>query len=154
MRAAGHPWCLVAPWYRTGSAGGGGSNRNRGPIIQKYAAPDFANRITVEPQESLRLTNEDFVTRLGLDPDAVVTPAIRNDNPNEPLKLFLDLHSRFYVIVAELHCDMPGFPNADRGEVCEAGFVVRRRVPVVPPEAAAGSPPARSHRCPSAGTPR
>lgn len=132
-----HPWQLVAPWYRTDPVGSGGINRRRPPIFQKYSGTDFANRMVREPQESLKFTNEDFVTRLGIDPDAVVTPAIRRSHPGEPIKLFLDLHSRFYAVVAELHCDMPGFPNAGRDEVCESGFVVRRRVPVVPPEAEA-----------------
>jgi hypothetical protein len=36
-------------------------------------------------------------------------------------------------LVCELHCDAPGFPNVDRKQVCEAGFVVRRRVPLVTP---------------------
>lgn len=127
---ADHPWKLVGPWYREQSVGGGANNRNSAPIFQKYAASDFANKIVGEPQESLRFNSEDFVNRITLDPDQVVTALQRVKN-SSPLKLFLDLHSRFYILVCELHCDAAGFPNVDRTQVCEAGFVVRRRVPVV-----------------------
>src|SRR5207253_2258648 len=41
--------------------------------------------------------------------------------------LFLDTHKRFYLVVCELHCDVAGLPNANPDEVCETGFVVRRR---------------------------
>ncbi len=135
VSVAHHPWRLVAPWYRTSSVGAGGHNRHRAPILQKYAATDFANRLVAEPQQSLKFTAEDFVSQPLADPDAVVTPEVRATHSSDPVKLFLDLHSRFYVVVAELHCDMPGFPNASREEVCEAGFVIRRRVPNVPAEA-------------------
>src|SRR5207249_12309899 len=47
-------------------------------------------------------------------------------------KLFLDAHKRFYLIVCELHCDVAGLPNANPAEVCETGFVVRRRACNVP----------------------
>ena len=49
-------------------------------------------------------------------------------------KLFLPLHKRFYLVVCELHCDRPGFPNARRDDVCQAGFTVRRRRTPVPEE--------------------
>jgi hypothetical protein len=133
VSAAGknHPWALVGPWYRLDSVGGPPPRRSTAPIFQKYSAVDFANRITKEPQESLKFNCEDFVTRLCQDPDQVVTPEMREANP-EPFKLFRDLHSRFYLVVCELHCVAPGFPSVDREQVCEAGFVVRRRVPNVP----------------------
>jgi hypothetical protein len=41
-------------------------------------------------------------------------------------KIFLPTHSRFYLIVFELHCDRPGFPSVRRECVAQAGFVVRR----------------------------
>jgi hypothetical protein len=53
--------------------------------------------------------------------------------PTNLRKLFLPVHDRHYLIVCELHCDMPGFPTVDRKEVCQAGFVVRRRQRNVPP---------------------
>lgn len=54
--------------------------------------------------------------------------------PTDLRKLFLPIHDRHYLVVCELHCDVPGFPSADRAEVCQAGFVVRRRHRVVAPE--------------------
>lgn len=127
-----HPWKLVGPWYRGDSVGGNGSNRASAPIIQKYADADFANAVVNEPQRSLRFNGEDFVNRLVLDPNQVITEAERAKS-NTPMKLFLDIHSRFYLVICELHCDVPGFPNVDRKQVCEAGFVLRRRVPIVAP---------------------
>lgn len=47
-------------------------------------------------------------------------------------KLFLPVHDRHYLVVCELHCDVPGFPAVDRRQVCQAGFVVRRRLRQVP----------------------
>ena len=42
-------------------------------------------------------------------------------------KIYLDTHSRHYLVVCELHCDVAGFPSPDAREVCQAGLVVRRR---------------------------
>ena len=48
-------------------------------------------------------------------------------------KLYQPIHDRHYLVVCELHCDLPGFPTVPRGELCQAGFVIRRRQRVVPP---------------------
>ncbi len=125
VNQATHPWKLTGPWYRGDSVGGVMGGRNSVPIIQKYAASDFANRIVREPQQSLKFVSEDFVERLTSDPNQVITLPIRKKN-HERLKLFLDLHSRFYIVVCSLQCDVAGFPKVSREQVCEAGFVVRR----------------------------
>lgn len=126
-----HPWKLTGPWYRGESIGGVAGGRHSAPIFQKYAASDFANRIVEEPQRSLKFVSEDFANRLTYDPNHVITRALRQQNP-EQLKLFLDLHSRFYIVVCSLNCDVAGFPMVKREQVCEAGFVVRRRFLQVP----------------------
>lgn len=126
-----HPWKLTGPWYRGETIGGVQGGRNTAPIFQKYAATDFANRIVAEPQQSLKFVSEDFASRLAADPDQVITLPIRKQN-QEHLKLFLDLHSRFYIVVCSLHCDVAGFPRVNRDQVCEAGFVVRRRALKMP----------------------
>jgi hypothetical protein len=41
-------------------------------------------------------------------------------------KLYKPAHARSYLVVAELSCDRPGLPRVARGEVAEAGFVIRR----------------------------
>ena len=51
--------------------------------------------------------------------------------PSDLRKLYLPSHDRHYLVVCELHCDMPGFPTVPRQEVCQAGFVVRRRQRVI-----------------------
>lgn len=129
-----HPWKLTGPWYRGESIGGVKGGRNSAPIFQKYAASDFSNRIVKEPQQSLKFVSEDFANRLAYDPNQVITLPIRKQNP-EHLKLFLDLHSRYYIVVCSLHCDVAGFPKVNREQVCEAGFVVRRRFLQVPGKA-------------------
>jgi len=129
-----HPWKLTSPWYRGETIGGVKGGRNSAPIFQKYADSDFANRIVAEPQQSLKFVSEDFASRLAADPDQVITLPMRKKN-QEHLKLFLDLHSRFYIVVCSLHCDVAGFPGVNRDQVCEAGFVVRRRQLQVPDKA-------------------
>ncbi len=127
-----HPWKLVGPWYRTESVGGLGQNRNTAPILQKYADASFAGKLVEDPQHSLRFNSEDFVERIKQNPNEIIDLAERK-NSHTPLKLFLDLHSRFYVVICELHCDVAGFPSVDRKQVCEAGMVIRRRVPIITP---------------------
>lgn len=120
----GYPWKLAGPWYRQGSVGGP-PGRTARPILQKYASADFMDRFLAEPQASLKFVCEDFNGRLcGSDSLAVVTPADRV--AGDRIKLFLDAHSRFYLVVCELHCTGPGYPSVSREQVCEAGFVVRR----------------------------
>lgn len=135
-----HPWVLVGPWYRSESAGGPPANRTTAPILQKYGDAGFMDKFIREPQRSLHFTGEDFSERLCADPNRVITPAQRDAlakelaAPSDPsLKLFLHAHSRFYLVVCELHCVAPGFPSTRREQVCESGFVIRRRVPLVPP---------------------
>lgn len=126
-----HPWVLVGPWYRAESVGGPPANRTTAPIFQKYGDANFMEKFNKEPQHSLRFICEDFIDRLAVDPNRVITPELRAQL-DDSLKLFLHSHSRFYLVVCELHCVMPGFPSTQRDQVCETGFVVRRRVPLVP----------------------
>lgn len=125
-----HPWALVGPWYRSDSIGGGRADKTTAPIFQKYAATDFMERFIREPQESLKFVCEDFVDHHCIDPNSVVSPQTRSQL-DDSLKFFLDVHSRFYLVVCELHCVTPGFPSTSRDQVCETGFVVRRRVPKI-----------------------
>ncbi|WLE98049.1 MAG: hypothetical protein QTN59_04255 [Candidatus Electrothrix communis] len=120
-----YPWKLGGPWYRQESIGGPAEHGSR-PILQKYASADFVNRFLKEPQKSLKFIEEDFIDRINNNSIyAPVSPPTRQ--PGDALKLFLDSHSRFYLVVCELHCQAPGSPPVARDQVCEAGFVVRRR---------------------------
>ncbi len=118
-----HPWKLVGPWYRW-SAGDGAVyagvpeyGRAARPVFQKYADSDFVNAFLADPQHSLRF--DDGVPGGSPGEDVGAESGLR--------KLFLPTHHRFYLVVCELHCDQLGFPRVNRDEVCEAGFVVRRR---------------------------
>ncbi|MCO6457754.1 MAG: hypothetical protein J5I93_20815 [Pirellulaceae bacterium] len=140
-----HPWKLVGPWYRwhapdriawpaplPDSDGIGGQlplGRSSRPVLQKYAAPDFVEQFLKDPQRSLRYDASDLVYAVAANGSTRTATSVR--------KVFLNTHQRFYLVVCELHCDVAGFPHVDRRQVCEAGFVVRRRrVPV--PEPARG----------------
>ncbi len=117
-----HPWVLTGPWYRWPKPGAPASGRVAAPALQKYASPRFVDEFMKEPQRSLKYRAEDLVQHIR--GKALVTTGVR--------KLFLDSHSRHYLVVCELHCDAPGFPGVGRDQVCEAGFVVRRRSVRVP----------------------
>ena len=123
-------WTLASPWYRADSVTGARERPGRGaPIIQKYAASDPVTPFLAEPQRSLRFTGDDLQRHL-FDRRHVLLDA--SNRGSEPLKLFQPLHARFYLVVCELFCRVPGWPPVAREQVCEAGFVVRRSVPDVP----------------------
>jgi hypothetical protein len=114
------PWALVAPWYRWKEPLKAASGRQSRPIFQKYETANLVNEFLKDPQHSLRFTAE----------DKIVVPLTLST----VTKIYLDTHKRFYLVAAELHCDAAGFPDCCRKQVCEAGFVVRRRVPRIPAE--------------------
>lgn len=66
------------------------------------------------------------------DPDLLKNLLRSRLVPGAMRKLYLPTHDRHYLVSCELHCDMPGFPAVPRSEVCQAGFVLRRRVRLVP----------------------
>jgi hypothetical protein len=151
-----HDWMLVAPWYRwlRQETELGLAPRATRPVIQKYEEPKFVDAFLADPQHSLVFNDDDWVyetsvfeaKRVASGPltGKVAEPAVKR-GPNRferylatktsIRKLFLDTHKRFYVVVCELHCDVPGFPGAKRDDVCQAGFVVRRRYTTYPAEA-------------------
>ncbi len=108
-----HKWYLVGPWYRWHSEEDPHGNKRSRPILQKYPDSDLVEQFLKNPQHSLKYLDEDQ------------TAAKRR-------KIFLDTHSRFYLVVCALHCDSVGFPKVKRDRVCEAGFVVRRRQTPIP----------------------
>ncbi|MEK6405774.1 MAG: hypothetical protein AABN34_02295 [Acidobacteriota bacterium] len=132
-----HPWKLVGPWYRWQRPGLPSAGRSSRPVLQKYDGSTFVAEFLKDPQRSLRFSAEDFVHEIKslapLAPYPLTNPKPRRLSdlgyfPTTTRKLFLDTHKRFYLVVCELHCDMPGFPSLNREQVCDAGFVVRRRV--------------------------
>lgn len=139
-----HDWRLVAPWYRWPRPEGAARRRGRGtaPVIQKYDDSKLVDAFLADPQRSRRYRDdEDRVHRLvpiqlrepetligsgplrGFRRSLATARLVRTDTR----KLFLATHKRFYLVVCDLRCDAPGFPRANRDEVCEAGLVVRRR---------------------------
>lgn len=127
-----HPWVLVGPWYRWSSPYDRMVGRLERPVFQKFESSDFVNEFLKDPQHSLKY----------VDPDDYVQRPARIDgawtlSKTTVRKIYLETHKRFYLVVCEVHCDRPGFPNTSRDEVCEAGFVVRRRLAKIPKGATA-----------------
>jgi hypothetical protein len=132
-----HPWQLVGPWYRWPTPGVPSTGRSSPPILQKYETSDFVNEFLKDPQHSLVFLENVFEVTPRVPPLPLLNGRKQSFSDNMLLntgirKLFLDTHKRFYLMVCELHCDMAGFPTVDRGEVCEAGFVVRRHYIQIP----------------------
>ncbi|MDO9074807.1 MAG: hypothetical protein Q7U73_16240 [Rubrivivax sp.] len=146
---------MTAPWYDWAQAGVPASGRGTRPLIQKFASDRFIAEFLKEPQHSLLFDSRDdelhtaqfvqaqpgrFVGKL-----AALFPA--KDNKGTPFntgdatdtlfksqlvgtglrKLYLPGHARHYLVVCELHCDVPGLPPPGPDAVCQAGFVVRRQ---------------------------
>ncbi|MCP5117797.1 MAG: hypothetical protein GY953_43820, partial [bacterium] len=134
MVANNHPWQLVGPWYRWSDPYNPMVGRLERPVFQKFESSDFINEFLKDPQRSLKYVDpDDFVQRpvKGADGWVMSKTTVR--------KIYLETHKRFYLVVCELHCDRPGFPNVSREEACEAGFVVRRRIANVPKAATSGA---------------
>jgi hypothetical protein len=152
-----HDWLLVAPWYRWRRQEHELKlvPRATRPVLQKYDDSKLVNAFLADPQLSLAFTDDDWVYETSaLTPATVPSgpltgklaePAVKLSKParfakflstrTSTRKLFLDTHKRFYLVVCELHCDAPGFPRARRDDVCQAGFVVRRRYTSYPESA-------------------
>lgn len=109
----GHKWVLVGPWYRWHTEEDPYDQASSRPVLQKYPDSGLIDEFLKNPQHSLKYLDEDK------------TSANRR-------KVYLETHSRFYLVVCALHCDAAGFPKVRRDRVCEAGFVVRRRQTPVP----------------------
>jgi hypothetical protein len=143
VTAKPHPWILAGPWYRWPRPNHPADGRLSRPVLQKYETADLVNEFLKDPQHSLKfLDPEDFVHEVR--PRTPPLPPVGGKEQSlsknvymktDLRKLFLDTHKRFYLVVCELHCDTPGFPSVCRGQVCETGFVIRRRLAVVPPPA-------------------
>jgi hypothetical protein len=108
---------VVRPWWRTPTRWH--ARPRTGPVLQMYEADDPVTPFMKNPQHSLKFHDEDYISRAGL---------------SSLLKVFLPSHKRFYLVVVEVHCDLPGFPTASRNDICEQGLVIRRRRQIVPPE--------------------
>jgi hypothetical protein len=140
-RAAQHPWAIVAPWWKWPDPAATAGGRLTHPELLKYETSKLVDEFIKDPQRNLQWVDEDLVH---IVQTAAAAGASSNGKPRrfsdleyviDPLrtrKIFLDTHKRFYLVVCQLHCDAPGFPRADRADVCEAGFVVRRRTTDIP----------------------
>lgn len=128
----------MGPWYRWHSDGGNVADtvlgRTSRPIFQKYATSDFVTDFLAEPQTSLKFLDEDYVHKTLGGKNLASALSGHGYTRTDVKKIFLPMHSRFYLVVCELHCDLPGFPPVNRKQVAQAGFVVRKQVLNADPE--------------------
>jgi len=129
-----HPWLLVGPWYRWSDPYDAIVGRLSRPAFQKFESSNFVNDFIQDPQHSLKYTDPDDFVRRPVEAKGTVRYRLAATGIR---KIYLETHKRFYLVVCELHCDVPGFPDTQRDQVCEAGFVVRRRVAKIPASAVA-----------------
>ena len=145
-----HPWRLVGPWYywqRQINAGAAANVRDTRPAFQKFDQSNFVDSFLQQPQHSLKFVDSidqlfavDFIDVpaavslsksislfLSRDSNGVLQQKQPRLCARGVRKLFRATHKRYYAIVCQLHCDLPGFPSAMSDEPCQAGFVVRRR---------------------------
>lgn len=147
-------------WQRQFAASGVKPWQSR-PVFQKFDESEFVKTFTLDPQRSLKfMDNLDTVFNTSLKAvdkvasgplagkftqlyapkrvggttamDANVPAQEASLAPTGIRKLYLPTHKRNYLVVSELHCYAPGFPRVTADQVCQAGFVVRRRTLVIP----------------------
>ena len=147
-------WRLVGPWYRWPHPALPEDGRVAAPAIQKFAGRSFVTDFLAAPQHSLKydevidvVHGHDLVTASGVGGKIGALFALNGKGapakpgespfrarlaPSALRKLYQPTHDRHYIVTCELHCDEPGFPRVARQQVCQSGFVVRRRRSVVP----------------------
>jgi hypothetical protein len=133
-----HDWRLVAPWWgwpRGDDPDERVAVRTLAPILQMYDSPGLVNVFLADPQHRLAYRQDSDEVHLVCAGGAGDFPSRRSTGRR---KLYLAAHHRHYLVVCSLHCDVPGFPHARRADVCESGFVVRRRHEDLPAETTAG----------------
>lgn len=118
-----HGWLLTAPWWywpRQDAA-----PRDTVPALQKYATAELVDEFLADPQRRLVFDDRADLTEPSPYDPATLLPVTVAEG--KLTKLYLATHHRHYLVAAELHCDELGLPSPDRSDVCEAGFVIRRR---------------------------
>jgi hypothetical protein len=138
--SASRGWLVVAPWYRWRRQGL--PARMTRPVLQKYDTSNPVAAFLADPQHCLKFNDEDLVhSVVPLPPLPALGSPMEglkrrlsgfSSVPTDLRKIYLDSHKRFYLVVCELRADDPGFPCVDHRDVCEAGFVIRRRRTVYP----------------------
>lgn len=132
MSPVPHPLALRAPWYvREREHQTQFDPAAKRPTIQKYATPDFVDRLVADPRDSLRFDDDDrwsFAVPVGFPAPGAGRKQFADHRlvRTTMRKLYQPSHDRFYVLAVELFCDEPGLPRPGDLPGLEVGFVVRR----------------------------
>ncbi len=118
-----HGWLLTAPWWHWPRQEA--APRDTVPALQKYATAELVDEFLTDPQRRLVFDHRaDYTAASPFDP-ATLLPVTATEAALR--KLYLATHHRHYLVAVELHCDELGLPSPSRSDVCEAGFIIRRR---------------------------
>ena len=151
-------WRARRPWYRwprqQAAEPGSRPRADARPCCRSTRPRSSSTDFLADPQHSLKFNDDDRVQRrrCSTPPDRRRTargPPVEarrpapgasrsTSQPAASASCSCDSHSRFYLVVCELHCDGPGFPSVGRDEVCQAGL---------------RDPPPASPSCPEAAEP-
>jgi hypothetical protein len=132
VSAVEHPYALRTPWYvRELEQWTQFDPAARRPAIQKYATPDFIDRLLADPRDSLRFDDDDrwsFPVKVGFPAPGTGRERFADHRlVRTPMrKLYQPSHDRFYILAVELFCDEPGLPRPGDVAGVEVRFVVRR----------------------------
>jgi hypothetical protein len=125
---------LRAPWYVRERRGVDLRDaRSLRPTIQMYDRTDFVDQVVKDPGRSLKFGLEDrysypsTVTPGGAGSGLArfVTHELRYTRMR---KLYQPSHNRFYLVVVEVFCDVPGLPRAGSHDDITVSMVMRRRL--------------------------
>jgi hypothetical protein len=106
-------------------------------VLQKYDSPKLVATFLADPQRRLKYVEQ--VDRVVRHSGAARGLGGVTATPTTLRKLYQPSHFRHYLVTCALHCDAPGLPPVDREQVCQAGFVIRKRsYKVGGPDAKAG----------------
>ncbi|WP_298942611.1 hypothetical protein [uncultured Microbacterium sp.] len=101
------------------------------PLLQMYDRPDFVDRLLADPADSVTFGDDDVWTypvpvKPHLDEDSRLRLATSRLVKTNLRKLYQPLHERFYIVVVEVFCDVPGLPRAGSHDEINVGFRMRR----------------------------
>lgn len=130
MTVAG--FAMRSPWYdRVRESIDLRSPLAQRPRIQMYDSSDFVERMLVDPADSIAFGDDDVWTypvpvKPRVTDDTRVRLATSRLVKTHLRKLYQPLHERFYVVVVEVFCDVPGLPRAGSHDEIRVGFRMRR----------------------------
>jgi hypothetical protein len=123
---------MRSPWYdRVREGTDLRSPRSLRPRLQMYDSSQFVKQLLHDPADSVKFGDDDVWTY-----PVPATPSVTDDTRlrlatsklvrTNLRKLYQPNHQRFYVVVVEVFCDVPGLPRAGSHDEIDVSFRMRR----------------------------